>query len=119
MPLDERAPLVRFWRHQGDDLIEQPNDFTLDFDNFQTPEAANDDHRLKRCQLVVELTEELSLLDVDVGNALYGNSNEGRDAPMRTVMLLHESQLGDGLAFRFTSYRTLTTVELVRGVPRG
>ena len=33
--LDERAPLVRFWKHQGDDLVEQPEGLTLDFDRYK------------------------------------------------------------------------------------
>lgn len=40
--LDERAPLVRFWNHQGDDLVEQSEGLTLDFDEYKAPAVAND-----------------------------------------------------------------------------
>jgi hypothetical protein len=114
-PLDERAPLVRFWRHHGDDLVEQSNDLTLDLDRYQAPEATNDDYRLKRYHIVVALTEELRLPKGDVGETVYSISIEGRDAPMRTVTFMDDSQLGDELVLRFTTYRTIATVEVVKG----
>jgi hypothetical protein len=113
--LDERAPVVRFWRHQGDDLVERPDDLTLDFDRYTAPEASNDDYRLKRYHVAVELTDDLRFPDVDVGDAFCSISIEGRDAPMRTVTFLDQSQLGDDLVLRFTTYRTVATVEVVKG----
>jgi hypothetical protein len=112
--LDERAPLVRFWKHQGDDLVEQPNSLTLDFDQFKAPEVSNDTYRLKRYHIIAELPEAITTADVDAGDALYSISFEGRDAPMRTVTFMDQSDIGDGLVLRFTTYRTIATVEVVR-----
>jgi hypothetical protein len=116
--LDERAPLVRFWKHQDDDLVEQADGLTLDFDDYQGPEVINETYRLKRYHILAEVPADLSTADVDVGDALYSISLEGRDAPMRTVTFLDQSQLGIGLVLRFTTYRTIATVELVKGSPR-
>lgn len=112
--LDERAPLVQFWKHQGDDLVEQADGLTVDFDAYQPPEVTNDTYRLKRYHIVAELPEDLPTASVDVGDALYSISLEGRDAPMRTVTFQDQSNLGDGLTLRFTTYRTLATVDVVR-----
>lgn len=112
--LDERAPLVRFWKHQDDDLIEQAEGLTLDFDAYQAPEVTNDTYRLKRYRIQVELPGDLEYAEVDVGDALYSISLEGRDAPMRTVTFQDQSDLDDELTLRFTTYRTLATVEVVR-----
>jgi hypothetical protein len=112
--LDERAPLVRFWKHQGDDLVEQPNSLTLDFDQFKAPEVTNDTYRLKRYHIIAELPADLNAADVDIGDTLCTISFEGRDAPMRTVTFLDQSDLGDDLMLRFTAYRTIATVEVVK-----
>ncbi len=112
--LDERAPLVRFWKHQGDDLVEQPASLTLDFDRYKAPEVANDTYRLKRYHIRAELPEDLEAAEVDIGDAIYSISLEGRDAPMRTVTFVDHSDLGDGLGLQFTTYRTLATVEIVK-----
>jgi hypothetical protein len=111
--LDERAPLVRLWKHQGDDLVEQPDSLTLDFDHYKAPEVANDTYRLKRYHIIAELPDDLEEADVDNGDAIYSISLEGRDAPMRTVTFLDQSDLGDELMLRFTTYRTIATVEVV------
>lgn len=115
--LDERAPLVRFWKHQADDLVEQPESLTLDFDDYTAPEVTNDTYRLKRYHIMAELPADLSTADVDIGDALYSISLEGRDAPMRTVTFMDQSDLGDDLVLRFTTYRTIATVEIVKRSP--
>ena len=46
--LDERAPLVRLWKHKDDDLVEQPEGLTLDFDDYRAQEVTNGTYRLKR-----------------------------------------------------------------------
>lgn len=112
--LDERAPLVRFWKHQRDDLVEQSEGLTLDFDEYKAPEVSNDVYRLKRYHIIAELPEEIVDADVDVGDAVYSISLEGRDAPMRTVTFVDRSDLGNQFRLQFTSYRTLATVEVVR-----
>lgn len=112
--LDERAPLVRFWRHVGDDIVEQSNDLTLDFDPLETVEAVNDDYRLKRYTIIMELPEHLAIDEVDPGDSFYSISIEGRDAPMRTVTFINESDFGPDTILRFTAYRILATVELVK-----
>ncbi len=116
--LDERAPLVRFWKHQGDDLFEQPDGLTLDFEGYKAPEVTNDTYRLKRYHIQVELPDDLGTEDVDAGDALYSISIEGRDAPMRTVSFMDQSTLDDDLVLRFTTYRTIATVEVVKGSPQ-
>ena len=115
--LDERAPLVRFWKHEGDEVVEQSQGLTIDLDDLSVPEATNETYRLKRYHLQVELPEDLSTAEVDAGDALYSISLEGRDAPMRTVSFMDQSQLGDDLVLRFTTYRTIATVEVVKGSP--
>lgn len=111
---DARAPLVRFWKHQGDDLIEQPQELTVDLGQVDAPGASNDTYRQKRYYILAELPAELGTGNVDAGDALYSISIEGPDAPMRTVSFLDQSQLGDDLVLRFTTYRTIATVELVK-----
>lgn len=83
--LDERARLVRLWKHQDDDLVDLADGMTLDLDDYQAPEVINDTYRLKRYHIVAELPDDLNVEGVDVGDALYSISLEGRDAPMRTV----------------------------------
>jgi hypothetical protein len=112
--LDERAPLVRFWRYQDDDLVELPSSVELDLDQVEAPEATGEDYRLKRYHLQVELSKDLSTADVDVGDPVYSISIEGRDAPMRTVSFMDQSELGGDLTLRFTTYRTIATVEVVK-----
>jgi hypothetical protein len=113
--LDGRAPIVRFWKHRGDDLIERPQELTVDLKQVDAPEASNDAYRLKRYHILAELPAELSTAEVDIGDALYSISVEGPDAPMRTVSFIDESELGDDLTLRFTTYRTIVTVEVVKG----
>lgn len=112
--LDERAPLVRFWKHQAGDIVEQPDGLTLDFERYKAPEVTNGTYRLKRYHILAELPDDLDTAEVDVGDALYSISLEGRDAPMRTVTFLDQSQLGEDLVLRFTTYRTIATVDVVR-----
>lgn len=112
--LDERAPLVRFWKHQGDDLVEQAEGLTVDLDQYAAPQASNETYRLKRYHILAELPDDLEAADVDLGDAVYSISLEGRDAPMRTVTFVDHSDLGDGLMLRFTTYRTIATVEVAR-----
>lgn len=111
--LDERAPLVRFWKRKGDDLVEESEGLTLDFDEYKAPEVSNDTYRLKRYHIVAELPMDMEEADVDIGDAVYSISFEGCDAPMRTVTFYDYSDLGKGFMLRFTTYRTLATVEIV------
>lgn len=112
--LDERAPVVRVWKHQGGDIVEQTEGLTLDFDDYKAPEVSNDTYRLKRYHIIAELPHDLEEADVDMGDAVYSISLEGRDAPMRTVTFVDHSDLGDALGLQFTTYRTLATVEIVK-----
>lgn len=116
--LDERAPCVRFWKHKGDDLVEQSDGLTLDFDDYKAPEVTDDTYRLKRYHIMAEIPEGLKDAVVDVGDALYSISLEGRDAPMRTVTFMDQSDLGEDLTLRFTTYRTIATVEIVKSTPQ-
>lgn len=106
-------------KHDGDDLVEQPHDLALDLDQVEAPEATGEVYRLKRYHLQVDPPADLGTADVDAGDALCTIAIEGPDAPMRTVSFLDQSQLGDDLALRFTTYRTIATVEVVKGSPEG
>jgi len=50
-------------------------------------------------------------------DAIYSISIEGRDAPTRTVTFLDQSIVGNSLALRFTTYRTIATLEVAKGSP--
>jgi len=113
--LNEHAPLVRLWKHHGDDLVEQPQELTVDLAHVDASEASNDTYRLKCYHIQVELPAELDTAAVDAGDALYTISIEGPDAPMRTVSFMDQSRLGDDLTLRFTTYRTIATVEVIKG----
>jgi hypothetical protein len=113
----ERAPLVRFWKHENDDVVEQSEGLTFDLDRIDAPEATNDTYRLKRYHILAELPADLGMAAIDAGDALYSISIEGRDSPMRTVSFLDQSQLGADLTLRFTTYRTIATVEVIKGSP--
>lgn len=83
-------------------------------DRVESHQASNETYRLKHYHIVAELPEDISTTRVDVGDALYSISTEGRDAPMRTVTFVDQSKLGDELTLRFTTYRTIATVEIVK-----
>lgn len=119
--LDEKAPLVRFWRHTNgaDELEEQPSRLTLDLEKVSAAEASNGDYRMKRHHVHIELPSDLldtetNATAAEAGDTLYSISIEGRDAPMRTVSFTDESELGEALMLRMTSYRTTGSVEVVR-----
>ena len=112
--LIEQAPLVRFWKYEDGDPVEQSEGLTVDLAQVTAPEAANETYRLKRYTIVAELPDDLGEAPVDPGDPLYSVSFENGDAPMRTVALEDESDLGPGLILRFTTYRTITTVEVVK-----
>lgn len=113
--IEEKAPLVRFWKYEGDDVVEQSEGLTVDLAHVMAPEATNDTYRLKRYTIAAELPDDLGEAEVDPGDPLYSISFEGRDAPMRTVAFVNESDLSDALSLRFTTYRTIATVEVVKG----
>lgn len=113
--LVEQAPLVRFWRYEAGDPVEQSAGLTVDLAHVVAPEAANETYRLKRYTIVSELPEDLGEGEVDPGEPLYSISVENGDAPMRTVAFIDDSDLGDGLTTKFTTYRTIATVEIVKG----
>ena len=82
--LDAGAPVVRFWKHEGDDIIEEPQSITLDLGRLGVLEAIGDEYRLKRYHQQVELREDLDTAEIDAGDALYGISLEARDEPTST-----------------------------------
>jgi len=67
---------------------------------------------------MAELPEDLEDADVDIGDAVYSISLEGRDAPMRTATFVDHSDLGEKLVLQFTAYRTIATVEIVKRSPQ-
>lgn len=113
--LVERAPLIRFWTYEGGDPVEQTAGLTVDLAQVVAPEAANERYRLKRYTIVAELPEDLGEHSVDPGDPLSSISFENGDAPMRTVAFIDESDLGAGLTTKLTTYRTIATVEIVKG----
>lgn len=114
--LKERAPAVRVWRYtDSDDGIEEvEGEFTLDLDEVPGTAAGNDQHTLKKHTLQLELPADLLTANAEIGDPVYSISIEGRDAPMRTVTFDDESDLGNTLRLRFTNYRTIASVEIVR-----
>ena len=74
----------------------------------------SDTYRLKRSHILAELPADLYTARVDVDDARFSLALEGRDAPMRTVTFLDQRELGNDLVLRFTTCRTLATVEVVR-----
>lgn len=116
--IEERAPLIRFWKYEEDEPIEHSEGLTVDLDQVDAPEATGEVYRLKRYTIVAELPDDLGEATVDPGDPLYSISFEGPDAPMRTVAFVNESDLGEGLTLKFTTYRTIATVEVVKGSSR-
>ncbi|MGC4191957.1 MAG: hypothetical protein QM589_12470 [Thermomicrobiales bacterium] len=112
--LVEQAPLIRFWRYEGGDPVEQSAGLTVDLAHVMAPEAANAMYRLKRYTIVAELPDDLGEAEVDPGDPLYSISFENGDAPMHTVAFTDDSELGAGLTTRFTTYRTIATVEVAK-----
>ncbi|MGC4104878.1 MAG: hypothetical protein QM753_00805 [Thermomicrobiales bacterium] len=112
--LAEQAPLVRFWKYENQEPVEQSEGLTVDLGRVEAPEASNETYRLRRYTIVAELPGDLGETAVDPGDPLYSISLEGPDAPMRTVAFVDESDLGDDLILRFTTYRTIATVEVVK-----
>lgn len=112
--IPEQAPLIRFWKYEHEEPVEQAEGLTVDLSRVHAPEASNEHYRLRRYTIEAELPEELGEQGVDPGDPLYSISLEGRDAPMRTVAFVDDSELGAGLTLRLTTYRTIATVELVK-----
>lgn len=112
--LPDRAPLVRFWQYRHDDGFEQDRSVLYDLDKVEVPESSSAAYRLKCYHFHVELPKNLTAAVVDAGEAVYRISIEGRDAPMRTVSFMDDSNLGAGLAVRLTTYRTHATAEVVK-----
>lgn len=112
--LPDRAPLVRFWQYRHDDGFEQDRSVVYDLDEVDAPEASSAAYRLKQYHFQIELPKNLISAVVDAGEAVYRMSIEGRNAPMRTVSFLDDSDVGAGLRVRFTTYRTHVTIEVVK-----
>lgn len=112
--VDEHSPLVRVWKNVGDDVVERSDRVTVDLDHVEGLEATNEMFRLKRHRVRVVLPDDIGEDDVDPGDALFSVSFEGRDAPMRTVSFVDGSDLGEGLGLRFTNYRTIVVVEVIK-----
>jgi hypothetical protein len=113
--LVEQAPLVRFWKHETGEPVEQSAGLPVDLAHVVAPEAANERYRLKRYTIMAELPEDLGEAEGNPGDPLYSISFENGDAPMRTVAFIDESDLGAGLTTKLTTYRTIATVEIVKG----
>ncbi|CAN0455701.1 unnamed protein product [Phaeothamnion confervicola] len=114
----EQAPLIRFWTYEQAKPVEQSTGLTVDLAHVVAPEAANERYRLKRYTIVAELPDDLGEASVDAGDPLYSISFENGDAPMRTVAFIDESVLGETLTLRFTTYRTIATIEVVKATAK-
>ena len=84
-------------------MLEKTNELILDFDRYKVPEAINDEYRLKRYNVALELPEVLEIDHVDAGDAFYSISVEGRDALVRTISFIDQCNLGDDITLRFTT----------------
>lgn len=112
--LPHRAPLVRFWQYRHDDGFEQDRSILYDLDDVEAHEETSAAYRLTYYPFRIDLPKNLTSAVVNAGEAVYRVSIEGRDAPMRTVSFTDDSDVGAGLAVRFTTYRTHVTVEVVK-----
>lgn len=115
--LEPRVPRVRLWRYTPDgDPIEAADSIELELDRLPTPTKSNDDLSLRHHILELELPDRLADLDVDAGDPVYSISLEGDDAPMRATAFADSTELGDRLAIRFTTYRTIASIEIIRSL---
>jgi hypothetical protein len=112
--LPARAPLVRFWQYRHDDGFEQDRSVLYDLDHVAAPEEESAVYRLRRYNFRIDLPQNLTAAVVNMGEAVYRISIEDRDAPMRTVSFLDDSTFGEGLAVRFTTYRTHASIEVIK-----
>jgi hypothetical protein len=110
----ERAPLVRLWHYEHEDIDNQDNTVTYNLDHVESLEGSKGPYRLRRYLFNLAIPTDRSLASVNAGAAVYRISIEGRDAPLRAVSFLDESNLGDFFAIRFTAYLTDATVEVVK-----
>jgi len=113
--LEDTAPTVRVWRYTPDgDITEASSEIEFTLDEAPATEAVNEEYRAKHHQVQIELPEGITRSAAEDGDPLYSISVESRDAPMRTVSFTDESQLAPTLSVRFTTYRTVATIELLR-----
>lgn len=112
--LPDRAPLVRFWQYRHEDGFEQDQSIVYDLDQVDAPHASSAAYRLKRYHFRIDLPKNLTAAVVPPGEAVYRVSIEGRDAPMRTVSFMNDSDVGEGLKVRLTTYRTHASVEVIK-----
>jgi len=113
--LEDTAPAVRVWRYTPDgDITEASSEIEFTLDEAPATEAVNEEYRAKHHQVQIELPEGITRSAAEDGDPLYSISVESRDAPMRTVSFTDESQLAPTLSVRFTTYRTVATIELLR-----
>lgn len=114
--LEDSAPAVRVWRYTPEgDIAEAGSEIGFTLDKVPATEVMNEEYRAKRHRLEVELPEGIASSAAETGDPVYSISVESRDAPMRTVSFTDESRLEPSLRVRFTSYRTIATIELLRG----
>lgn len=115
--LVDTAPLVRVWRYRDDDPEEATNQVEFDLDQISVTPVANEKHKMTHYALKLHLPDDVLTIDVDPDDPVYSISIEGRDAPMRTVTFSDKSLLGPMLSARFTIYRTIGSIELIRTDP--
>lgn len=112
--LPARAPLVRFWQYRHGDGLEPDRTMLYDLDQVVAPEEESAVYRLRRYDFRIDLPQNLAAAVVSAGEAVYRISIEDRDAPMRTVSFMDNSNLGQELAVRFTTYRTHASIEVIK-----
>ncbi|MEV8180531.1 hypothetical protein [Specibacter sp. NPDC078692] len=112
--LADTAPLVRIWRYRDDELEEATSQIEFDFEQISLTPVASDKHKLNHYTLKLHLPDDILTVDIDPDDPVYSISIEGRDAPMRTVTFSDQSMLGPMLRTRFTIYRTIGSIEVVR-----
>lgn len=115
--LVDTAPLVRVWRYRDDDPEEATNQVEFDLGQISVTPVANEKHKMTHYALKLHLPDDVLTIDVDPDDPVYSISIEGRDAPMRTVTFSDKSLLGPMLSTRFTIYRTIGSIELIRADP--
>lgn len=115
--LEDTAPVVRVWRYTPDgDITEANSEVGFTLDEIPATEAANEEYRAKHHRVEIDIPDGITSSAAEPGDPVYSISVESRDAPMRTVSFTDESQLTPALSVRFTTYRTIATIELLRGM---
>jgi hypothetical protein len=103
-----RAPLIRAWQYVNDEPEER--EILVDLEEHPAASATKGDHTMRRHRVAFDVPPPPESKDEAI---LLGVSVEGRDAPMRTVVIQDHSTLTAPYTLRFSVYRTIASVEIL------